>query len=228
MNVMKATDGKETSATRECYLRLRDLILTGELPPGQKLKIEELRSLLNTGASPVREALSLLTSDMLVERIDQRGFRAAPVSKANFKEILMLRCTLEGMALRASVANADTTWEENLVLRHHHMSRAGKTNPVAFEVAHKAFHMALLCNAGLPMLERYCSQLYDLNIRYRYRAAGGAGYGERSIQAEHQAILDACLDRDAVAAEAALVDHYRRTGQYLSRQMDDRSGSVRQ
>jgi len=78
MNVMNSGDGKERSATHDCYLRLRELILTGGLPPGKKLKIEELRNLLNTGASPVREALSLLTSDMLVERLDQRGFRAAP------------------------------------------------------------------------------------------------------------------------------------------------------
>ncbi|CAN0599141.1 unnamed protein product, partial [Ectocarpus sp. 12 AP-2014] len=90
MNVMTDAAGKETSATRGAYLKLREMILTGELPAGEKLKIEQLRGLLSTGASPVREALSLLTSDMLVERIDQRGFRAAPVGKANFEEILML------------------------------------------------------------------------------------------------------------------------------------------
>ena len=220
MNVMQTTDGKETSATRDCYLRLRDLILTGAMPPGQKLKIEELRTLLNTGASPVREALSLLTSDKLVERIDQRGFRAAPVSKANFEEILMLRCTLEDMALRASIKQADTGWEEQGVLWHHHMKQASKRSTSDFEVAHKAFHMALLANAGLPMLEGYCAQLYDLNIRYRYLAAGVPSYGERSIEAEHQAIFDAALDRDADAASTALIEHYRRTGQYLSSQME--------
>jgi len=220
MNMMNSTDGKETSATRDCYLRLRDLILTGTMPPGQKLKIEELRGILKTGASPVREALSLLTSDMLVERIDQRGFRAAPVSKANFEEILMLRCTLEDIALRASLANADTNWEEQVVLCHHHMKQASKRSPEHFEDAHKSFHMALLSSAELPMLERYCAQLYDLNIRYRYLAAGGSSYGERSIEAEHQAIFDAALDRDADAASAALLDHYRRTGRYLSSQME--------
>lgn len=85
MNVVQSVEGKEKSATHGCYLTLRNMILTGELLPGQKLKIEQLRGLLNTGASPVREALSLLTSDMLVERIDQRGFRAAPVGKTNFE-----------------------------------------------------------------------------------------------------------------------------------------------
>ena len=218
MNVMTDAEGKETSATRGAYLKLREMILTGELPAGEKLKIEQLRGLLSTGASPVREALSLLTSDMLVERIDQRGFRAAPVSKANFEEILMLRCTLEETALRASMNNANANWEDRLVLSHHHMKKAsGGPN---FEEAHKAFHMALLDNAGLPMLERYCAQLYDLNIRYRYLAAGGPSYQKRSIASEHQEILDAALDHDADAATANLINHYRRTGEYLSNQMD--------
>lgn len=63
--------------------------------------------LLDMGASPICEALSLLTSDMLVERIGQRGFRAAPASPANFEEILKLRCTLEDMALRQSRCGCD-------------------------------------------------------------------------------------------------------------------------
>lgn len=220
MTLMQSPVGKEKSATRACYLKLRQMILTGAMPPGKKLKIEELRELLQMGASPVREALSLLTSDMLVERVDQRGFRAAPVSKDNFEEILMLRCALEDMALRASLARADTPWEENVVLRHHHMCRASRQDTDVFEAAHKAFHMALLSNANLPTLERYCAQLYDLNIRYRYLAAVAPKYGERSIEREHQEIMNAALERDADTASELLISHYRRTGDYLSAQMD--------
>ncbi|MEL6682740.1 MAG: GntR family transcriptional regulator [Pseudomonadota bacterium] len=220
MNVMQSSPGKETSATRECYQTLRKMILTGALPPGKKLKIEELRNLLQSGASPVREALSLLTSDMLVERLDQRGFRAAPVSKANFEEILMLRCDLEDKALRASLARVDADWEDRLVLSHHHMTRAQRSDPDAFEAAHKTFHMTLIGNANLPMLERYCGQLYDLNIRYRYLAADGPRYGERSIAAEHEGIMTAALAHDAAMASKLLIEHYRRTGEYFIAQMD--------
>ena len=220
MNMIHDTDCKETSATQGAYLRLRDMIVKGVLPPGEKLKIEQLRKLLDTGASPVREALSLLTSDLLVERLDQRGFRAAPVGRANFEEILMLRCSLEETALRASLENADQGWEERLVLAHHHMQKAGQRGAPDFEVAHKAFHMVLLENARLPTLLRYCAQLYDLNIRYRYLAAGGAGYKKRSIAAEHQDIFEAALDRNADRATKLLLGHYTLTGAYLSEQMD--------
>ncbi|MFL4468728.1 GntR family transcriptional regulator [Tateyamaria armeniaca] len=217
MNVMQQKEGKETSATRSAYMALRQKILTGELPAGEKLKIEQLRVMLDTGASPVREALSLLTSDMLVERFDQRGFRAASASLENFQEILSLRCVLEDMALRQSIARATSAWEEQLVLAHHRMKRASTDNDVAtFEVAHKSFHMALLSNADSPILIRYCGQLYDLNIRYRYLAAGGTHYQKRDVAAEHEEILDAAVRGDADAASSALINHYRVTGEYLS------------
>lgn len=217
MSVMKPSEGKETSATHSAYLSLRQMILTGELPPGQKLKIEQLRSTLDTGASPVREALSLLTSDLLVERLDQRGFRAAPASLVNFNEILSLRCVMEDMALRQSIARTTSEWEERLVLTHHRMKRAVEEGSVPkFEDAHKSFHMALLDNANSPILLRYCSQLYDLNIRYRYLAAGQTNYRKRDIAAEHEEILNATLRGDADEASATLIRHYRSTGDYLT------------
>ena len=78
MNIMTESDTKEASATHGAYLQVRDMILKGELEAGKKLKIEQLRSLLELGASPVREALSLLTSDKLVERIDNAVFARHP------------------------------------------------------------------------------------------------------------------------------------------------------
>ncbi len=112
------------SATQRAYLTLRHDIITGAVAPGMRLKVDTLKVGLETGASPVREALSLLTSDQLVERLDQRGFRVAKTSRTQFQEILNLRCTLEDIALRESLKNGDTVWEENLVLAHHHMARA--------------------------------------------------------------------------------------------------------
>ncbi|WP_146344883.1 GntR family transcriptional regulator [Phaeobacter marinintestinus] len=210
-----------SSATHKAYAALRRMILIGEFSPGEKLKIDTLRKVLDTGASPVREALSLLTSDQLVERIDQRGFRAAATSKANFEEILGLRCHLEDMALRKSVANGDDAWEERLVLAHHRMVREGRDNDEAFEERHKAFHMALLDNCDSPVLMKFCNQLYDLNIRYRYLAGRALGYQKRDIAREHADILAAAIERDADLAARRLIDHYRQTGAFLTDLLDD-------
>lgn len=206
----------EGSATQRAYVALRRMIVTGELKPGEKLKIDGLRKRLDTGASPIREALSLLTSDNLVERLDQRGFRTAEVSSANFQEILMLRCTLEDLALRESIENATDAWEETIVLAHHRMQRAKSSGSHTFEPLHKEFHMALLANAQSPILVKFCSQLYDLNIRYRYLAGNALNYQSRDVGDEHTGILDASIARDADLASDRLLNHYKMTGAFLS------------
>ena len=213
---MDDTKAAPSSATQTTYHRLHGMIVTGVLRPGEKLKIDRLRKRLDTGASPIREALSLLTSDSLVERIDQRGFRAAPIDLANFEEILAMRCVLEDMALRQSLANRTDAWEEQVVLSHHRMTRAQAQGAGDFETLHKAFHMALLSACDGPILRRFCSQLYDLNIRYRFLAGSGLNYERRDVAAEHRAILDAVVAGDVEAASGALRTHYERTGAFVT------------
>lgn len=203
------------SATQTAYDAIRQMIVTGALRPGTKLKIESLKEILQTGASPIREALSLLTSEQLVERLDQRGFRTAPVSQQNFNEILSLRCALEDMALRESIANADDAWEEELVLAHHRMSRSDAKDIPLFEERHKSFHMALLANCHSPILLHYCNQLYDLNVRYRYLAGRSQNYGKRDVKREHREIMEAAVARDVETASKRLLDHYQQTGEFL-------------
>lgn len=208
------------SATQSAYQAIRQMIITGEFAPGEKLKIEHLKDRIQTGASPIREALTLLVADQLVERIDQRGFRASPVSQDNFAEILKLRCALEDMALRESIAGADDTWEEALVLAHHRMARVDPGDIPMFEDRHKTFHLALLANCASPILLRYCSQLYDLNVRYRYLAGRSRNYGARDVGREHREILDAAVARNVNLASERLLHHYQQTGAFLRERPD--------
>lgn len=210
------SDG-EQSATQRTYDALRRMIILGEIAPGEKLKIEELRQRLDIGASPLREALSLLVSDQLVVRKDQRGFLSADISKPNYYEILELRLMLEERALRLSLKNATKDWEEAVVLSHYRLQRAEKDMSDNFEDLHRAFHMQLISNCDAPLLLKYCGQLYDLNIRYRFLAAGKASYKRRDIKSEHQRIVDAIVERDSEEAAKRLVEHYKLTGNYLSK-----------
>ena len=208
----------DTSATQKAYRAIRQMIVVCVLPPGEKLKIENLKSTLNTGASPIREALSLLTSDLLVERIDQRGFRVAAASRENFEELFSLRCSLEDMALRQCIANATDEWEENLVLCHHRLGRSVRDKKENFEECHKAFHTALLANCGSSILMKFCNQLYDLNVRYRNLAGQSSSYPLRDVTDEHASILQATLARDSDKASEELLTHYRLTGAFLAEQ----------
>lgn len=216
-------DAQSTSITAQIYNRVRTDILTGVYEPGQKLKIDELRQVYGSGSSPIREALSLLTSDKLVERVDQRGFRVALVSAEAFDELLMTRCWLEERALNESIDRGGKEWEERVVLAEYHLSRTERsTSRNAFianqewERCHKAFHMALISACGSSILLNFCDQLYDQNIRYRH-VAGKVAYPKRNITKEHKAIMQAALDRDIIVAVACLLDHYRATGSFLTK-----------
>jgi len=213
------------SMTSRVYSRLRDDIISGILQPGRKLKIEELRRQYDVGSSPIREALSLLTSNHLVERIDQRGFRVARISADEFAELLKTRCWLEERALRESIKNGSGSWEEQVVLAAYRLSRVDRTGAdseasAEWERRHKHFHMTLLAECGSTMLLKFCDQLYDQNVRYR-QFSGLVAYPERDINAEHGAICDAVLARDADLAVRLLMAHYTRTGEYLTEELTD-------
>lgn len=219
--VLPAPAGPSTSNTQKVYQELRRLIIAGDIPPASKLKIEELKLRLSAGASPIREALSLLTSDQLVERLDQRGFRTAAVSRAHFLEILNLRCQLEGIALSASIKHGEIQWRIDLDQAMGTLANTSRQDPSRWEQQHKQFHIALIAACQSPILLRFCSQLYDLNIRYRNLAARATEYDQRNVNAEHQAIVDAALKGDTDNACQLLQDHYSRTGNYLSELLAD-------
>lgn len=219
--------GSSESMTSRVYSQLRGDIITGKLTPGQKLKIEELRRAYDVGTSPIREALSLLTSDHFVERIDQRGFRVTHASAEEFAELLKTRCWLEERALRESIEHGSTAWEEQVILATYRLSRVPRSesaeNFVAIEEwenRHKIYHMTLLSACGSSIMMKYCDQLYDQNVRYRL-LAGSTAYPKRDINAEHSEISDAILARDADLAVRLLVSHYTNTGKFLHDSLSD-------
>ena len=177
------------------------------------------------GASPVREALSMLTAEGLVQRLDQRGFRVTGISVNAFEELLRTRCWLEERALLESMEKGSGAWEESVLLAHHRLTRTPRTaegsdqSSAEWEHAHKRFHMSLLSACKSQFLIGYCAQLYDLNIRYR-NLAGSVAYPSRNVAAEHQAICDAALARDREHAVELLVDHYTSTGDFLKMRLD--------
>jgi DNA-binding GntR family transcriptional regulator len=200
------------------YDRLRDDIMSGELAPAEKLRVEYLRARYGAGTSPIREALNRLSSDGFVVQEDQKGFRVAPVSRDELIELIKTRCWLEGLAIRQSIANGDQAWEESIVLAFHRLSRVPKTegdtlNP-QWEDLHTAFHRSLLTACGSNLLEEFCDQLADRARRYR-RLAVIVSYPERNEHEEHRDLMEAMLARDADTAVALLDAHYQRTGREI-------------
>lgn len=201
--------------------RLRADILSGELPPGGKLRLEMLRERYGIGASPLREALASLAAEGLVLRLDQRGFRVAGADDAALHDLIETRCLAETAALRAAMARGDSAWEERVIVAHHRLARASRSlQPNAFvanpewDALHRTFHLALIEACGAPSLLAFCAELHDRATRFR-NLANRVAWPQRDVPGEHASLCDAAIARRADEAVLLLEEHYRRTGGFV-------------
>jgi len=192
---------------RRAYLALRDRILVGALPPLARLKIVDLAAELDISPGAVREALSQLTTDKLVEAQEQRGFRVAPISLEELDDLTQTRIQIESLALRQAIERGDDAWEADLRAAHQAMEAvASGLGGAQGALRHARFHDALVSGCGSPSLMRVRSGLYDLAERYRAFALHGAPT-RRPVADEHAAIAAAALSRQPDVAVAAMVHH---------------------
>ena len=212
------------SLITQIYNKIKNSLINGDLKPGEKLKIDVLKEKYDTGHTPIREALTSLVKDGLVERIEQKGFVASNVSMKHFNEVLKTRIWIEEIAIKKSMENKDgfEQWEENLILLNHRLSKKDWTekynpeNDDSWEMIHKKFHISLISRSGSDYLTKFCEQLYDQNLRFRFLLIKNKkNYLARNVNKEHQDILNAVISRDIVSAQKNLVKHYKVTDKYF-------------
>jgi GntR family carbon starvation induced transcriptional regulator len=209
------------SLVEDVYEALRSDILLGRRLPSSRLQLNELAAEHDVSLSVVREAVTRLASEDLVEATPQRGFRVRSISLEHLRDLTWVRTEIEALALRQSIAKGDVTWEANLVGAHHRLS----VTPMYFEdglgntewmAVHGAFHAALAAGAGSPVLERVRRQLYDASELYRCWSGNLPNHPDRThVGDEHTAIFDAALARDADLAVDLLTQHLEATAHHL-------------
>lgn len=203
------------SLTSLAFERLRGDILSGQLLPGEKLRIQALSERYGIGATAIREALSRLVTDDFVSSEDQRGFWVAPVSREDLIDLTQTRIDLECMALSHAIEHGGVEWESDLLSSFHRLSRTPPpTSPelaAAWSAVHRQFHDTLLAGCQSPWMMRLCRLLHDRSDRYRNLANRNTPRYTRDPAAEHQAIMEAVMDRDAAKAGKLLAEHYWET-----------------
>jgi DNA-binding GntR family transcriptional regulator len=195
------------------YERIKHDIIFGQLSPGSKLKLEPMKARYGASVSTLRETLSRLASEGFVSAEEQRGFYVTQVSSEDLIEIANLRILLECHALRASVENGDTDWEGNLVAAYHklrlvekRMQNGDETEKETWKRYDWEFHAALINACNSKNLMSLHSILYDKYLRYQMLVLT---YRGEAAAAEHKAMFDAALARDADKAAKLLEEHVR-------------------
>ncbi len=219
---MRRSDGEATrSITQQAYERLRADVLACRLPPGSRLRINELCAEMNVSLGAVREALARLTSEGLVIAEPHRGFRVTGISNAELRDLTAVRIDIEAQCLARAIKTGDLAWESRLVATYHELSRTPERTPSdpqrlsdAWSTLHRAYHEALVSACDSPWLLRLRSILYAQSERYR-RLSVPLATTERDIDQEHREIVDAAIARDADKACALLTAHIRNTTSIL-------------
>ena len=196
------------------YSRIRRDIIVAHLKPGAKLRMTEVCERYGVGLSPLREALSRLGAEGLVQQTDRRGFAVSGVSVSELQELIHTRSVLYEASIREAIQRGDEAWEEQLLLSFHRLQRSERAGnepgSEEWNILHRQFHTALISACGSKYLISSCELLFDQAERYRNFSRRSVT--NRNIEAEHRSIMEAALARDEAKATTLLKKHIQRTG----------------
>lgn len=220
---MELVTSAPRSLTSQAFERLRFDIIRGQLAPSERLRIQALSEHYQIGPTAIREALSRLVTDGLVQSEDQRGFTVTPVSREELLDLTQTRIQVEQMALRMAVAKGDLEWETQVLSSFHRLSRL-ESQPwsedllASWTLAHRQFHEALFMGCGSPWTVKLCRLLYDKSERYRNLSAIEGKERGRDVTGEHKALADAAMARDGDALCRAIEAHLSLTTKLIVEQ----------
>lgn len=198
-----------TSAER-VLRELRALILGAELDPGSRLGEVELAERLGVSRTPVREALTRLAAEGLVEIVANRGARVATWTVSELEGVFDLRVSLEPQLTAFAVPNATADDVAELDDLAHRMLDVGRPGPEqdldALVPLNRAFHDRLIALAAHPTLATaLAAAIHPPIVRRNFHA-----YDEDSLcrsLAHHLEIVAAVRAGDPGWAHAVMTAH---------------------
>jgi DNA-binding GntR family transcriptional regulator len=186
--------------------RLREMILTMEIPPGSVMTEESLCKLLECTRAPLREALLRLDDEHLIMAVPHRGVSITDLSILDFAEIIEAHECVERMVVRRAatrITDDQIAEIERLITEAKEASAADDTARVV-ELDYQT-HAVLGAASSNRYLKECQVRLHRLLQRYVY--LGFERVGAAGAISDHQRILDALRDHDPDLAEEVLSDH---------------------
>lgn len=197
---------------------LRKAILNGTLKKGDRLIQEEWAVRLEVSRMPIREALTQLQMEGLVEMIPHKGAVVTPITKDNIEEIYHTRALLEGLAVEKSLpflTEDDKKRLKDILIQMEELEISDATNDQYIQL-NAAFHETLRKDCPWPRVQKMVETLgispIAPNLLVDYY---------RETQREHRMIYEAVLRGDAAELRAAVEFHILRTKNNLIQYMEE-------
>lgn len=214
----------ELTITDRIEATLREEIATGVLSPSEKLRVEHLKQRYDAGTSPIREALSRLISDGLVELESNKGFRVAGLSREDLYDIAVTRAGVEQAAVTRAIALGGDDWETAIVGQLHRYRLASRRVELSadqesirkWELVHNDLHRAIVSACDAPRLLAVQERLLVQHGRYRRGIPGQLDIGV--FVREHEVLVEIVLSRDTQAAVKSIEQHMMITFDVLEKE----------
>ena len=200
------------SAADIVYDALRKAIIDGDLTEGENLRQDQIAQMFNTSCIPVREALSRLEQHGLITTERYKGAVVAGLSIEEIDEIFEFRALVEAEVMRLAVPNLDH--ETLAAARRHCEEFRVETDSAHWGEINRSFHYSLYAASGRPYYLQIVRTSLDRIDRY-LRAQLTLTNGVMRANREHEAILAACLSKDAELASLLTRDHVLDAGRSL-------------
>ncbi len=190
-------------------------ILNGELQPGQKLVVADLKQRYNVGASPIREALVQLSWTKYVSLEPQKGCWVAPVSVTELTDLYESLRFVASILLQQAIEAGDESWELDVLTSFHKLSRVklakGEFDWAEWEERQHQFHISLLEGSSSKNMFSFFTDLINQVKRYRYYALVH-GLDDNAFNLdEYEMIMKLVLAKDAELATEKFDNHLHRT-----------------
>jgi DNA-binding GntR family transcriptional regulator len=193
----------------QVYERILAGITDRTLPPGHRIRQNELAERLGVSRQPVSHALHLLHRQGLVAESGRKGFEVTRLNPRRIRQLYEVRGAIDALAagLAAARAGSDSSaraqLESALQAGRTTDERTPLTDLIALDVD---FHRAIYRLAGNPAIEEMITPQWPHMRRSMATVLAELGY-RTSAWAEHETIAAKILAGDATSAEAAALAH---------------------
>ncbi|MEQ9642124.1 MAG: GntR family transcriptional regulator [Alphaproteobacteria bacterium] len=199
---------------------MRDMLMTGQVQPGQKLTLRGLAGALGTSLMPVREAVHRLAVEGALEALPNRTIRVPVMTKSRFRELRTIRLALEGLAVETAAATFSAAALPGMAKLNAVFGRSlERRRPDYAEAfrANKEIHFTVYEAAGMPQLVTMIESLWLQigPVLYMSMLTRAKERAQSPARDWHEALIQALRDHDAAAARAALEGDLMSAGDHI-------------
>jgi DNA-binding GntR family transcriptional regulator len=205
--------------TEQVCQKLREALVAGVFPPGERLTIRSVAASLGVSLTPAREALNILAAEGALETAPNRTMIVAPLSIERLREIAEIRVALETVAAEAAATRLTDKEIARAVAANDALIRATEAKDFKQAVRHNhAFHFTIYGGARMPTLLKMIEGLWLRTGAYVNLIYPAFGLARKGIE-NHNRAAAAVVARDGAALARCIETDIRLSSESLETEL---------